>query len=103
MFFTDTDDTQLKIIWCLHNILFQTKKEVRIDSDGKKQFKNYTVRDSQYSFLYINETMQSLEKQVEDLCNKKQPIQPFILGLGEVKTLKVTNFFFIFRRPISTS
>ncbi|XP_037806699.1 uncharacterized protein LOC119600512 isoform X2 [Lucilia sericata] len=83
----------LKLLWCLHSILFQTKKCARKNTNGKMEYGKFTIKDSQESFIYINSTMQSLKDHLAALAAKDDPIPPFILGLGDVNTLEIDKFF----------
>lgn len=74
--------------------MYPTKKYVRNNVDGKKEFGRYTVKDSQESFIYINETMQSLNAHIDFLSTRGEPIQPFILGVDSCRS----KIFFIFGR-----
>ncbi|XP_023297680.2 uncharacterized protein LOC111680278 isoform X1 [Lucilia cuprina] len=83
----------LQLLWCLHSSLYQTKKCARKNKNGKMEYSKFTIKDSQESFIYINSTMQSLEDHLAALAAKDDNIQPFILGLGDVNTLKIDQFF----------
>lgn len=37
--------------------------------------------------------MQSIEEHINSLVAKGDPVQPFLLGLGDIKTFKITQFF----------
>ncbi|KAI8120470.1 hypothetical protein CVS40_8289, partial [Lucilia cuprina] len=89
----DKDIFHLKMLWCLHYNLYQTKKFLRKNVYGKREYGKFTIKDSQDSFIYINATMQSLEDHLDFLSAKGDPVQPFILGLGDVETLKINSFY----------
>lgn len=64
---------------------------MRKDANGRNVTGRFSIKDSQESFIYINETMQSLEEHIDFLKGKGEPIQPFILALGEPKTLNISK------------
>lgn len=61
--------------------------------NGKTDFGKFSMKNSQESFILISETHQSLLAHIDFLVEKGEPIQPFILGLGDPKTLRVEKFF----------
>lgn len=91
VYFKGLDVPFLKILWCLLCHLYSTKKFCRNDVNGKQTFGRYSIKDSQESFIYINETMQSLTEHVDFLSKRREPIQPFILGCGKTKTFNLFN------------
>lgn len=83
----------MKILYFLHHHLYPTKKFQRTNENGEKEFIRPSTKDSQESFLYINETMEGLRSHIKELSKKGESVPPFILGLGEPKTLNVTEFY----------
>lgn len=80
---TDPDVFSLKTLWCLHSYLHPTSRFVRRDANGNKNIQRFTVKDSQESFLYVDLTIQGLEKHIESLLKRGESIQPFILAVGD--------------------
>ncbi|XP_037821478.1 uncharacterized protein LOC119610378 [Lucilia sericata] len=66
----DKNGFLLKILWCVHYFLPPTKKFLKKDVNGKKDFGKFSLKNSQESFIYINETMQSLEDHTDFLIAK---------------------------------
>lgn len=83
----------LKVLWSLHYFLWPTKKFMRKTVDGKKDFGRFSIKNSQESFIYINETMQSVMDHIDFLVKKNEPIQPFILGIGTPKNFTVFKYY----------
>uniref|UniRef100_A0A1I8P1J6 Uncharacterized protein n=1 Tax=Stomoxys calcitrans TaxID=35570 RepID=A0A1I8P1J6_STOCA len=79
----DADLFSLKTLWCLHSYLHPTSRFVRRDANGNKNIQRFTVKDSQESFLYVDLSIQSLEKHIESLLQRGESIQPFILAVGD--------------------
>ncbi|XP_019893199.1 uncharacterized protein LOC109613118 [Musca domestica] len=79
----DPDVFALKTLWCLHSYLHPTSRFVRRDANGNKNIQRFTVKDSQESFLYVDLTIQGLEKHIESLLQRGESIQPFILAVGD--------------------
>ncbi|KAF5281631.1 hypothetical protein FQR65_LT02951 [Abscondita terminalis] len=72
------------IMWALHGYFVPTHKVVsKNDALGKNITTKFTIKDSQESFLYIGKCPQELEDHLEYLRNQGQPIQPFILAVGD--------------------
>ncbi|XP_075170504.1 uncharacterized protein LOC142242899 [Haematobia irritans] len=89
----DINGVGLKLLWSLHSYLFPTKKFQRKDCDGKKTYGRYSIRDSQESFIFISQTLQEQEDRLQFLKKRGEPIQPFILAIGNRKMFNIEKYY----------
>ncbi|XP_074026182.1 uncharacterized protein [Leptinotarsa decemlineata] len=83
------------VLWALHGFFVPTNKVVKKDSTGKSRTTEFTIRDSQQSFLYVGKTVQKVEDWIKFLQSKKSSIQPFIFAIGEDIT-KISEIYTYF-------
>ncbi|XP_075157745.1 uncharacterized protein LOC142231009 [Haematobia irritans] len=89
----EKDECVLKLLWSLHGYLYPTKKFQRKGSDGKISHGRYSIKDSQESFIYVNENLQAIEEHVDFLIKRGEPIQPFIVAEENKDNFKINKFY----------
>lgn len=80
-----------KVLWSLHFFLFPTGRIVKRNVLGKNDVCRFTTKDSQESFIFLSPTIQGVLDHIDFLAKKKENIQPFILGVGDLD--EIEEFF----------
>lgn len=70
-------------MYLLHSIFIPTTKKSTKDSNGKRGFIKYTIRDSQNAFLVVTPTAVDIELTLKKMADNG-PIQPCLLVVGSL-------------------
>ncbi|KAF0688719.1 Uncharacterized protein FWK35_00035204, partial [Aphis craccivora] len=83
---TNNDLTQngkdCTLLHLLSSLFVPTSRKVTKDDKGKNSVTKYSIKDSQKSFITFHDSIAESENYLENLKNKKMPIQPFIIVIG---------------------
>ncbi|CAI6361296.1 unnamed protein product [Macrosiphum euphorbiae] len=78
-----TDSKTLIIMYLLHCFFIPTSKKSTKDSNGKRGFIKFSIRDSQNSFLVVTPTALAMELTLKKMA-ENGPIQPCLLVVGSL-------------------
>ena len=70
----------------LHYLIPPTTKKNIADAFGASKTQKYTVLDSQSSFLMCVKTAEGVQEEIKKRIEKKIPIQPFVIIVGNLKS-----------------
>lgn len=80
--------------YLLHALFAPTSKKNTRDEQGKKNLIKYSIKDSQDSFIVFGESVDVMQQHLEQLRNRGDPIQPFILIVGTIFSHKEIIVYF---------
>jgi len=72
------------LIYLLHALFAPTSRKLTRDEQGKKNLIKYSIKDSQDSFIVFGESVDVMQQHLEQLKSRGDPIQPFILIVGNI-------------------
>lgn len=76
------DGKDCTLLHLLSSLFVPTSRKVTKDDKGKNSVTKYSIKDSQKSFITFHDSIAESENYLENLKNKKMPIQPFIIVIG---------------------
>lgn len=82
------------VLYALHALFVPTLKKISYDSNGKKFFNTFSIKDSQNTFMIVANTAVELEEIMKIRKNANNPIQPCLLIVGTIPNpLQIMVYF----------
>lgn len=88
------DSRNATILWALHGYLVPMQRVVSKQENGRKTITRFTITDSQESFVLRVASYEEAEDHLRHRKLKNEPIQPFIIVIGEDITKIIDTYIY---------